>query len=80
MLAHQLDCDFTAAFVRNVGELGAGLLLECYGDDLIFLSRSRAAHLHLARTRCFDGGDKVFRRFVRRFGVYPEHELIQGHH
>ncbi|MEN9628857.1 MAG: hypothetical protein RJA10_2084, partial [Pseudomonadota bacterium] len=38
-----------AALERNVGELGAGDLLDRRGDDLVFLLRAGAAHLELAR-------------------------------
>src|SRR5215218_1876391 len=45
MVADQLNRDFAAALVGNVGELGAGHLFDADRDDLVFLLGSGAAHL-----------------------------------
>ena len=51
VVADQLNGDFAAALVGNVGELGADRLLDGDRDDLVFLLRSGAAHLDAAGGR-----------------------------
>ena len=46
--AHQIGGDIAAASEGDVDELGARRLLQLHGDDLIFLSRARPAHLEFS--------------------------------
>jgi hypothetical protein len=62
--ADQLRRDRAAALERDVGELGAGPLLDRDRDDLVFLLRAGAAHLHLARPGFLRRLDVLFRILV----------------
>ena len=77
MLAHEVDADLAAALERHVGELHPLRLLEHDGDDLVFLCRARAAHLHGA-VLGLDGREILTRRLVRCLRVDPEDELVEG--
>src|SRR6266850_6981788 len=81
MLADEIDTDFTATFERYVSELHAQRLLELDGDDLIFLLRSRAAHLHsvVSARALFDRRNIFLCSFVWSLGVHPENELVKSH-
>ena len=72
--------DVAAALERNVGELGARGLLDRDRDDLVFLLRSRAAHLELVRAARLDRVEIILRGLVRRIGVDPQHELVERQH
>ena len=80
VLADQLHGDLAAALVGDVGELRAGLLLDQRRDDLVFLLRSRAAHLELVGPGLLDRVDVLHGRLVGRIGVHPEDELVERHH
>src|SRR3954469_22090699 len=80
MLADQLHGEVAAALERDVRELGAGLLLDGHGDDLVFLPRTRPRHLELAITRLLRRFDVLLGGLVRRVGVHPEDEFVQRHH
>ena len=81
MLADEIDADFAAALERYVGELHAQRLLELDRDDLVFLRRPRAAHLHpvVAARALLDRRNVFLRGFIRRLRVHPENELVERH-
>src|SRR5882724_7388452 len=81
MLADEIDTDFTATFEGYVSELHAQPLLELDRDDLIFLRRSRAAHLHavVSARALLDRRNVFLCGFVRRLCVHPENKLVEGH-
>src|SRR5205807_8508140 len=81
VLADEVHADLPAALEGHVGELGPGQgLLQLDREDLVFLRRAGAAHLHLGRLAgvLLDGGEVVFRRLVRRVRVDPQDELVEG--
>src|SRR4029077_18171164 len=81
MLADEIDTDFTATFERYVSELHAQRLLELERDDLIFLRRACAAHLHtvVSARALFDRRNVFLCSFIRRLRVHPENELVKSH-
>ena len=80
MAADQLDRHVAAALERDVAELGAGLLLQRHGDDLILLLGAGAGHLEAARPGRLGRIDVFDRRLVRLVAVDPEDELVQREH
>ena len=80
VVADQLNGDFAAALVGNVGEPGAGGLFDRDRDDLVFLFRPGAAHLYRALRCGLHGVDILFRRLVRLLRVHPEHEFVERQH
>ena len=83
MLADQLHGYVTTALERQVSEFRAGGFLHAYRENLIFLLGSRAAHLEaLGRIsgRRFRRGNEFLGRLVGRFGVDPQHKLVERHH
>ncbi len=79
VLARQLRGRLAAALVRHVDELGAGLLLDQRGDDLVLALGAGPAHLDLARAG-LGALDEFGDGLVRRFGIGPQHELVLRHH
>src|SRR6266478_39547 len=81
VLADQVDAHLAPALERNVSELDAQRVLELHGDDLVLLLRAGAAHLHpvLSARTLLDHGQVVLRGLVRRLGVDPEDEAVEGH-
>jgi hypothetical protein len=80
MVADQLHRHLAAAAERDIGELGAGCLLDGDGDDLVFLLGAGAAHLELAGGRSLHGIDVILDRLVGFLGVHPQHELVEREH
>ena len=80
VLADELHGDVATALVRDVGELLADRLLQRDGDDLVFLLRTRAAHLEVAVGFSLDRRHVVAGGLVRRLGIHPQHELVERQH
>ena len=71
VFADQLHGDITAALERQISELDSGGLFKTDGDDLVFLTRTGAAHFHLVRAGFLDRIDILLGRLVRCLGVDP---------
>ena len=73
MFTDQIDANLATAFERDVGELHSQSLLELNRDDLVFLCRARASHLHaVASPRSFlYRRDVVLGGLVGCLGVDP---------
>src|SRR6266550_2904865 len=73
MLADQIHTDLATAFKWHVRKLDSQRLFQLDRDDLIFLRRARATHLHsIASGRLsLHSCDIFLRGLVGRFGVHP---------